>query len=115
MEQVEGYSFFLTNLDVDTDEQLAEVEYWYQHRTDIEELNKNAKHGTALLHMPSASHMANSLWMWAGLLGCAITAWIQELTGPQYTNGRGRRTVISLGRELFSLPGRVIRGAGSST
>lgn len=114
IDEVDSYSFILTNMDVSTEEKLAEVEYWYRHRTDIEELNKNAKHGTAMRHLPSASFAVNSLWMWAGLLGCAISAWIQEITGLDHGNGRGRRTVKTLRRELFAIPGRVTRGAGTT-
>ena len=42
---VHGYSFILTNMDVATEEKIAEVEWWYRHRTDIEALNRDAKHG----------------------------------------------------------------------
>lgn len=88
IDEVYGYSFILTDLDVSTEDKLAEAEFWYRHRTDIEELNRDAKHGTALRHLPSASHAVNSVWMWAGLLGCALSAWIQEITGL----GHGKRT-----------------------
>lgn len=103
IEAVFGCSFILTNVDVSTEEQLAGIKYWYQHRTDIEELNKNAKHGTALRHLPSADHAVNSVWMWAGLLGCAIASWIQEITGIGHGNGRGRATVARLRRELIAV------------
>lgn len=112
LDYVYGYSFILTNLDVTEEEKLAEVEYWYRHRTDIEELNKNAKHGTALRHLPSANHAVNSVWMWAGLLGVAITAWIQEITRIDHGNGRGRRTVARIRRELIMVPARLTRQAG---
>ena len=114
IDEVDSYSFILTNMDVSTPEKLAEVEFWYRHRTDIEELNKNAKIGTALRHLPSSSFSANGVWMWAGLLGCAISAWIQEITGIDHGNGRGRRTVKTLRRELFAIPGRVTLGAGTT-
>ena len=112
IDEVYGYSFILTNLDVSMDESLAEVEWWYRHRTDIEELNRNAKIGTALRHLPSSDHRVNSVWMWAGLLGCAISAWIQEITGLDHGNGRGRRTVARLRRELVRVPARITRRAG---
>ena len=112
IDEVYGYSFILTNLDVSDEEKLAEVEWWYRHRTDIEELNRNAKIGTALRHLPSSDHRVNSVWMWAGLLGCAISAWIQEITGLDYGNGRGRRTVARLRRELIRVPARITRRAG---
>ncbi|WP_164520515.1 IS1380 family transposase [Specibacter cremeus] len=112
IDEVYGYSFILTNLDVSDEEKLAEVEFWYRHRTDIEELNRNAKHGTALRHLPSADHRVNSVWMWAGLLGCAISSWLQEITGLDHGNGRGRRTVARLRRELIRVPARITRRAG---
>src|SRR3979490_1497406 len=42
VDYVYGYSFILTNLDVSTEEKIAEVEWWYRHRTDIEALNREA-------------------------------------------------------------------------
>lgn len=112
IDHVFGYSFILTNLDVADDEKLAEVEWWYRHRTDIEALNKDGKLGAALRHLPSGNHAVNSVWMWAALLACAISAWLQEITGLDYGNGRGRRTVARLRRELICVPARVIRRAG---
>jgi hypothetical protein len=113
LDHVYGYSFILTNLPVGTDEQLAELEWWYRHRTDIEALNKDAKLGAALRHLPSGSHRVNSVWMWAALLSCAISAWIQELTGIDRGNGRGRRTIPRLRLELINVPARVTRRAGT--
>jgi hypothetical protein len=112
LEYVFGYSFILTNLDVSTEEKLAEVEWWYRHRTDIEALNKDGKLGAALRHLPSGDHAVNSVWMWAALLACAISAWLQEITGIDYGNGRGRRTVGRLRRELICVPARVVRRGG---
>ena len=112
VDHVFGYSFILTNLDVADDEALAEVEWWYRHRTDIEALNKDAKHGAALRHLPSADHAVNSVWMWPALLACAISSWIQEITGIDRGNGRGRRTVARLRRELINVPARLVRRAG---
>lgn len=109
LDYVFGYSFVLTNLDVAEDEQLAEVEWWYRHRTDIEALNKDAKLGAALRHLPSADHRVNSVWMWAALLACAIAAWTQELTRIDRGNGRGRRTLVRFRRELITVPARLTR------
>ena len=63
VESVFGYSFILTNLDTRTEEKLAEVEWWYRHRTDIEALNSGAKQGGSLRHLPSKYHAINSVWM----------------------------------------------------
>lgn len=107
-DHVYGYSFILTNLDVSTGEKAAEVEHWYRHRTDIEALNRDAKHGAALRHLPSGDIAVNRVWMWSALLACAMSAWLQEVTGIDRGNGRGRRSVARLRRELICVPGRVI-------
>lgn len=114
LEHVYGYSFILTNLDVRDAEKLAQVEWWYRHRTDIEALNKDAKLGAALRHLPSADHRVNTVWMWGALLACAISAWMQEITGIDYGNGRGRRTIARLRRELICVPARLTRSAGTT-
>ena len=49
--------------------------------------------------------------MWAALLTCAISGWLQGITGIDRGNGRGRRTIARLRRELIDIPGRVIRHA----
>jgi hypothetical protein len=111
VDYVYGYSFILTNLDVSTVEKIAEVEWWYRHRTDIEALNRDSKHGAALRHMPSGDHVVNTIWMWAALLATAISAWLQELSRIDRGNGRGRRTITRLRRELFCVPARVVHHA----
>jgi hypothetical protein len=107
-DHVFAYSFILTNLDVTTPEHLAEAEYWYRHRTDIEALNKDAKHGAALRHLPSGDAAINTVWMWSALLACATSAWLQEVTGIDRGNGRGRATITRLRRELICVPARII-------
>lgn len=122
LDAVFGYSFILTNLDLgdpaeddeDHAEKLAEVEWWYRHRTDIEALNKDAKHGAALRHLPSADRRVNSVWMWAALLACAISSWTQELAGIDRGNGRGRRTLARFRRELINTPARITRRGGTT-
>lgn len=121
LDVVYGYSFILANLDLgdpenDPDghaEKLAEVEWWYRHRTDIETLNKDAKHGAALRHLPSADRRVNRVWVWAALLACAISSWTQELAGIDRGNGRGRRSVARFRRELINTPARITRRAGA--
>lgn len=51
--------------------------------------------------------------MWAALLACAQSSWIQEITGTDRGNGRGRRTLPRLRRELINVPARLIRRAGT--
>jgi hypothetical protein len=48
-----GSSFVLTNLDVSTPDKAAAVEHWYRHRTRIEDLFRDSKHGAALRHLRS--------------------------------------------------------------
>ncbi len=111
IDHVFGYSFILTNLDVSTPAELARVEHWYRHRTDIEALNRDAKHGGALRHLPSGSRTVNTVWMWAALLACAISNWISEITGIDDGHGRLRRSVQRLRRELINIPARLTRPA----
>jgi len=117
IEYVYGYSFILTNIpltgpDGTADPELiAEVEHWYRHRTDIEALNRDGKHGAALRHMPSADRDINQVWMWAALLACAMSAWLQEITGIDRGNGRGRATIARLRRELINIPARITHPA----
>jgi Transposase DDE domain group 1 len=82
-----------------------------RHRTDIEALNKDAQHGVALRHLPSGDLTVNTVWMWAALLATALSAWLQELTGIDRGNGRGRRTIVRLRRELVCVPARVVHHA----
>ena len=107
IDYVYGYSFILTNLEVSTPAKLVETEHWYRHRTDIEALNTDAKHGAALRHLPSGDRTVNTVWMWAALLACAISNWIQEITGIDDGRGRARRTLTRMRRELFNIPARV--------
>src|SRR5664280_69701 len=111
LDYVYGYSFILTNLDVSTPAKLVETEHWYRHRTDIEALNKDAKHGAALRHLPSGDRTVNTVWMWAALLACAISNWIQEITGIDDGRGRARRTLARIRRELINIPARLTRSA----
>jgi hypothetical protein len=109
LDHVFGYSFILTDLEVSTPGKLVAVEHWYRHRTDIEALNRDAKHGAALRHLPSGSRTVNTAWMWAALIACAISNWIQEITGIDDGRGRARRTVSRMRRELFNIPARITR------
>jgi hypothetical protein len=80
-----------------------------QQVTDIEALNRDAKHGAALRHLPSGDRTVNTVWMWAALLACAISNWIQEIAGIDDGRGRARRTVARMRRELFDIPARITR------
>jgi hypothetical protein len=111
VDHVYAYSFIITDLDVSTGAKAAQVEHWYRHRTDIEALNRDAKHGAALRHLPSGHPQVNTVWMWAALLACAMSAWLQELCGLDLGNGRGRATIARLRRELICVPARIVTHA----
>lgn len=68
-----AYSFVVTNLDVSTGEKAAAVEHWYRHRTSVENIFRDTKHGAALRHLPSGHHAVNRAWMWGALLAATMT------------------------------------------
>ncbi|MGH4013484.1 MAG: hypothetical protein ACRDSL_06020 [Pseudonocardiaceae bacterium] len=88
-ETVYAYSFILTNRDVSTPSAATAVEYWYRHRTEIENLFRDAKHGAALRHLPSGYVEVNTGWMWGALLATSLAGWLHQLarlrTLPQPT------------------------------
>ena len=115
LQAVFGYSFILTNLDVSNPEQLAGFERWYRDRADIEDRIRDAKHGAALRHLPSAHRDVNAAWMWGALLAVNLSAWLQELTGLDDGHGRHRAHLGRLRRELIRAAGRLTRHARRDT
>jgi hypothetical protein len=106
-EHIYGYSFILTNLTTSTPEHAVAVEAWYRHRTDIEELFKQAKHGAALRHLPSGDPAVNTAWVHGAFLAVAITAWLNLVLDTS-----SRRTgVIRWRRELINTPARLVHHA----
>ncbi len=71
---VYGYSFILTNCDVSTPAKVAAVEHWYRHRTEIENVFRDAKHGAALRPLPSGSLQVNRAWRWGALIATSLAA-----------------------------------------
>ena len=69
---VYAYSFILTNLDVTAPDKAAAVEHWYRHRTTVENIFRDSKHGAALRHLPSGYPRVNLAWMWGR---CSPRAW----------------------------------------
>ena len=109
---VYAYSFIATNLDVSTPARAVTVEAWHRMRTDIEDRIRDAKHGAALRHLPSATRAANTVWMWGALLAVNLSAWLQELTGLDGGDGRGRAHLGTLRHRLLMVPARLVRHAG---
>jgi hypothetical protein len=117
-----AYSFILTNLDVSTPEQAAAVEYWYRHRTSIENVFRDSKHGAALRHLPSGYVKVNTAWMWGALLAATMAAWLHQLTATEDPNGRlsgwgiraGKAMIATLRHRLIRVPARLVSHAGQA-
>ena len=115
-----GYSFILTNLDVTTPDKAAAAEHWYRHRTTVENIFRDGKHGAALRHLPSGYVQVNTAWMWGALLAASMAAWLHQLTaasrGETILEGHGTRggkaMITTLRRRLIAVPARLIRHAG---
>jgi hypothetical protein len=115
-----GYSFILTNLDVSTPDKAAAVEQWYRHRTSIENLFRDSKHGAALRHLPSGYPEVNTAWMWGALLAASMAAWLHQLTATENPTGQlsgwgardGKAMIATLRHRLIRVPARLIFQAG---
>ena len=115
-----AYSFICTNLDVSTPSKAAAVEHWYRHRTAVENLFRDSKHGAALRHLPSGHEQVNTAWMWASLIAAAVAAWLHQLTGlidgGELAEGHGTRggkaMIATLRRVLIAVPARLVRHGG---
>ncbi len=118
-----GYSFILTNIDVSTKDKVAAVEYWYRHRTTIENLFRDSKHGAALRHLPSGYAEVNTAWMWGALLATAMAAWLHQLTATEGPHGRlsgwgtrnGKAMIATLRHRLINIPARLDFQVGQPT
>jgi Transposase DDE domain group 1 len=119
---VYGYSFIVTNLDVSTGATAAAVEHWYRHRTQVENLFRDSKHGAALRHLPSGHQPVNRAWMWGALLAATLTGWLHHLTVTT-SNGRlvghgvrgGQAMIATLRWRLIAVPARLVRHARGLT
>jgi len=115
-----GYSFICTNLDVSTPAKAAAAEHWYRHRTSVENIFRDSKHGAALRHLPSGHPEINTAWMWASLIAAAIAAWLHQLTGlidgGELVEGHGTRggkaMIATLRRVLIAVPARLVSHGG---
>ena len=118
---VYGYSFVVTDLDVSTGQRAAAVEHWYRHRTQVENIFKDAKHGAALRHLPSGYPQVNTAWMWGALLAASIAGWLHQLTATPGPDGRlfghglrgGQAMIATLRHRLIRVPARLIHHAGA--
>jgi len=115
-----AYSFVLTNLDVSTPATAAGVEHWYRHRTSVENIFRDGKHGAAMRHLPSGHHEVNTAWMWGALLAATMAGWLHQLTATPGSDGTltghgtrdGKAMIATLRRRLIRIPARLVRHAG---
>ena len=99
------------------------VEHWYRHRTQIENIFRDAKHGAALRHLPSGYREVNRAWMWGALLAASLAGWLHQLTARTTPDGtlrghgvrEGQAMIATLRRRLIRVPARLIRHAGTLT
>jgi hypothetical protein len=120
---VYGYSFILTNLDVSTPDNAAAVEHWYRHRTEVENVFRDGKHGAALRHLPSGYREVNLAWMWGALLAATMAGWLHQLTAAERPDGTlaghgvrdGKAMIATLRWRLVRLPARLVRHARGLT
>ena len=123
VDAVYGYSFIMTNLDVSTPDKAAGVEHWYRHRTQIENIFRDSKHGAALRHLPSGYPQVNKAWMWGALLAVSIAGWCHQLTATPGPGGQlagwgvrdGQAMIATLRHKLIRAPARLVRHAGALT
>ncbi|MGH3833182.1 MAG: hypothetical protein ACRDRS_22575, partial [Pseudonocardiaceae bacterium] len=93
----------------------------YRHRTEIENMFRDAKHGAALRHLPSGYPEVNTAWMWGAFLATSIAGWLHHLTATPGPGGRllghgvrdGQAMITTLRRTLIRVPARLIRHAGA--
>ena len=115
-----AYSFICTNIDVSTPAKAVACEHWYRHRTSIENIFRDSKHGAAPRHLPSGDEQVSTCWMWASLIAAAIAAWLHQLTGlisgGELVEGHGTRggkaMIATLRRALIATPARLVSHGG---
>ena len=120
-----AYSFIVTDLDVSTPDRAVATEHWYRHRTSIENIFRDNKHGAALRHLPSGDKNVNAAWTWGALFATNIAAWLHQLTGvladdrAELLVGHGVRggkaMIATLRHRLIATPARLIRHARTLT
>ena len=112
-----AYSFVLHRRRLLHPGQAAAVEHWYRHRTSVENIFRDCKHGAALRHLPSGCPEINTAWMWASLIAAAVAAWLHQLTGLIIDGGElleghgvrgGKAMIATLRRGLIAVPARLV-------
>jgi Transposase DDE domain group 1 len=119
LDAVPGYSFIVTNLEVTGGDRAAAVEHWYRHRTQVENVFRDAKHGAALRHLPSGYPEVNQAWIWDALLAASLTGWLHQLTATPAPDAgllghgvrEGQAMITALRHRLIRVPARLVHHA----
>src|SRR6185312_12918943 len=93
------------------------------HRTQVENIFRDAMLGAALRHLPSGYPQVNTAWMWGALLAASIAGWLHQLTATPGPDGRlsghgirgGQAMIATLRHQLIRVPARLINHAGALT
>jgi hypothetical protein len=84
------------------------VEHWYRHRTEVESIFRDSKHGAALRHLPSGDPDVNTAWMWGALLAASVAGRLHQLTattaGEHIIAGHGVRDGKAMNRHPETSP-----------
>lgn len=118
---VYAYSFIVTNIDISTPAKAVQVEHWYRHRTQIENLFRDTKtrRRAAPPSFP-ASRGQPGLDVGGGLLAATLSGWLHHLTATTNDDGElvghgvrgGQAMIATLAHRLITVPARLIRHAG---
>jgi hypothetical protein len=98
------------------------VEYWYWHRTSIENAFGHSKHGAALRNLPSGYCEVNTAWTWGALLAVTMAGWLHQLTATEGPHGRlsgwgvrvGKAMIETFRHRLIRVPARLASHAGQA-
>ncbi|MGI8761566.1 MAG: transposase, partial [Jatrophihabitantaceae bacterium] len=120
LDAIYGYSFILTDLDVSSADRAVAVEHWYRHRTSVENVFRDGKHGAAMRHLPSGYPEVNTAWMWGALLAASMAGWLHQLTATSDDHGQlhgygirgGKAMITTLRHLIIRVPGRLTTHAG---
>lgn len=110
-----GAELHLTNIPAGGTD-IVGIEAWFRMRTGIEDRFREAKHGAALIHLPSADATVNTVWMWAALLAGALNVMLHALSGPTHEVAHdGRVRIQTLRAQTLNVPARMLGHARGLT
>ena len=101
-----AYSFILTSLDVSSPDKAVAAEHWYRHRTTVENLFRDSKHGAALRHLPyQGISPANAAWLTLAAICHNLTRAAGCLAGAFHAKAR----TATIRSQLISVAARIAR------